>query len=473
MINKVRKTKGITLIALAVTIVVLLILAGVSLNLVIGNSGIITKAKESKFKTYVAKYKEAASMSNLEKEIKSYNNYNDIFSLKGILKNQKESLAKGALNCDDKISLIQTAEGAMMEIHAILQRINELLFSVRNENIVQEDIDAIKTEVDLLIMEIDNIANETKFDNRKVLIGYSETVKLENGNFDQGNIDIKLDNMSWSSLYGSGEMDYNNLENEIENIEKAITKVANARSRAGSFQNRLEWTKKFLNEQENNLLTLISNIFGETEELSVDVAIANAESWNTTISFIQMAKTTYSSINSMLLRINELWNLAENETSTDEDRISIQYEISELIKEIDRQLTYTGVTNKKFFDGSFPYIMNTSINSLDIENIDATDTANLSSAKAKIENAIQQITDKESELTAKSSELASIASNKADMGYAFEINSAYNSDSDTDIEISEEYKNKLKFIDGKLTYIGNDEEEKEWSRDMGIDVLND
>lgn len=48
METKKRATKGITLIALVVTIVVLLILAGVSINLVIGNNGIITRAGESK-----------------------------------------------------------------------------------------------------------------------------------------------------------------------------------------------------------------------------------------------------------------------------------------------------------------------------------------------------------------------------------------------------------------------------------------
>ena len=45
---KVKKEKGITLVALVVTIVVLLILAGVSLNLVIGNNGLIKKAQEAK-----------------------------------------------------------------------------------------------------------------------------------------------------------------------------------------------------------------------------------------------------------------------------------------------------------------------------------------------------------------------------------------------------------------------------------------
>ena len=49
--NILKKEKGITLIALVVTIVVLLILAGVSINLVIGNNGIITKSKEARIVT--------------------------------------------------------------------------------------------------------------------------------------------------------------------------------------------------------------------------------------------------------------------------------------------------------------------------------------------------------------------------------------------------------------------------------------
>ena len=49
--NNMKNNKGITLVALVVTIVVLLILAGVSINLVLGNNGIITNAKEAAEKT--------------------------------------------------------------------------------------------------------------------------------------------------------------------------------------------------------------------------------------------------------------------------------------------------------------------------------------------------------------------------------------------------------------------------------------
>ena len=61
-----KEKRGITLVALVVTIVVLLILAGVSLNLVLGNEGILTRSKESKTKTEIAEVKEKAQLDITE-----------------------------------------------------------------------------------------------------------------------------------------------------------------------------------------------------------------------------------------------------------------------------------------------------------------------------------------------------------------------------------------------------------------------
>ncbi len=61
--NKIKKDRGITLIALIVTIVVLLILAAVSINLVLGNNGLISKTKESKVENEKAKEKEGVSLA--------------------------------------------------------------------------------------------------------------------------------------------------------------------------------------------------------------------------------------------------------------------------------------------------------------------------------------------------------------------------------------------------------------------------
>ena len=67
-----KSNKGITLIALVVTIVVLLILAGVSLNLVLGNNGIITKAKDAKEATGQATLEEQTAMNSLYDEMAGY-----------------------------------------------------------------------------------------------------------------------------------------------------------------------------------------------------------------------------------------------------------------------------------------------------------------------------------------------------------------------------------------------------------------
>ena len=65
----INKNQGITLIALVVTIVVLLILAGVSINMVLGENGIVTKAKDARDKTEQAKQNDLASMDQVVKDI--------------------------------------------------------------------------------------------------------------------------------------------------------------------------------------------------------------------------------------------------------------------------------------------------------------------------------------------------------------------------------------------------------------------
>ena len=64
-----RKQKGITLIALVVTIIILIILSGVSINLVLGENGIITIAKRAKENTELAKVEEETMLNELAKQI--------------------------------------------------------------------------------------------------------------------------------------------------------------------------------------------------------------------------------------------------------------------------------------------------------------------------------------------------------------------------------------------------------------------
>ena len=74
--NKLKSKKGITLVALVVTIVVLLILAGVSINLVLGNNGIIAKAKDAETKSAEASQNDLKGMNGLVSEMEGVLNGN-------------------------------------------------------------------------------------------------------------------------------------------------------------------------------------------------------------------------------------------------------------------------------------------------------------------------------------------------------------------------------------------------------------
>ena len=107
MQEKVKVDKGITLIALVVTIIVLLILAGVSINLTISDDGLIVKAQEAQFKTKLSTVKEQIE---IEKLIQLNEDYT-IWDLKEQLEKQIESLQVGIANAQKGIEIIQNCEG--------------------------------------------------------------------------------------------------------------------------------------------------------------------------------------------------------------------------------------------------------------------------------------------------------------------------------------------------------------------------
>ncbi len=139
-LNRQTKEKGITLVALVVTIVVLIILAGVSINLVIGSNGIMSKAKQSKIRTSLASYKEQLGIFIADKKIENTEFYeesltagkssvayntkanNDEKTIKDIIKNitdedlEKIEIIKGKLivNTKDK-NVIEAAQNVGVE----------------------------------------------------------------------------------------------------------------------------------------------------------------------------------------------------------------------------------------------------------------------------------------------------------------------------------------------------------------------
>lgn len=84
---------------------------------------------------------------------------------------QIRGLNRGAKNIEDGISLIQTADGAMSEMHSILQRIRELSVQAYNDTNTLEDRNAIQAEVDESLCELGRIADTTTFNTKHILQG--------------------------------------------------------------------------------------------------------------------------------------------------------------------------------------------------------------------------------------------------------------------------------------------------------------
>jgi len=87
------------------------------------------------------------------------------------MKAQVRGLTKAAQNTLDGISLIQTAEGAMNEVHSMLQRMRELAVQSANGTVTNEDRKAIQDEINQLTSEVNRIANGTEFNTRNILRG--------------------------------------------------------------------------------------------------------------------------------------------------------------------------------------------------------------------------------------------------------------------------------------------------------------
>ena len=84
---------------------------------------------------------------------------------------QIRGLNQASRNSQDGISMIQTAEGALTETHAILQRMRELAVQAANDTNVDQDRDSIQNELTQLRDEIDRIARDTEFNTQKLLDG--------------------------------------------------------------------------------------------------------------------------------------------------------------------------------------------------------------------------------------------------------------------------------------------------------------
>lgn len=132
------------------------------------------------------------------------------------MNSQIQGLRMASRNTLDGISLIQTAEGALNEVHSIVQRIRELTVQAANGPLQEEDRQTIQGEINELTSEINRIGNTTEFNKQKLLCGDEDEYKTA-----IPNLDDHLENGD-ASTKASKEFDFSSIKgaNVTETNEK-------------------------------------------------------------------------------------------------------------------------------------------------------------------------------------------------------------------------------------------------------------
>lgn len=178
------------------------------------------------------------------------------------MRNQIRGLNKAASNAQDGISLVQTAEGALNEVHSMLQRISELAVQASSDINATADRTAVNDEITQLTTEINRVASTTQFNKMNILDGTFKNKSIQVGANAGENIAISIDNMNCATLgmTNAGVDSYANANTTLTNAQNAITSLSSKRSALGAIQNRLEHTYDNLNNISENTQAAESRI---------------------------------------------------------------------------------------------------------------------------------------------------------------------------------------------------------------------
>jgi len=116
------------------------------------------------------------------------------------MRTQVRGLTQASRNAQDGISAVQTAEGALDEVHSMLQRMRELTVQAGNDTNQAEDRKAIQAEIKQLSNEIDDISTKTEFNKQKLLDGSFKDKSLQVGANEGQTMGISIDSMSAKKL---------------------------------------------------------------------------------------------------------------------------------------------------------------------------------------------------------------------------------------------------------------------------------
>ncbi|MEB3237689.1 MAG: flagellin [Candidatus Sericytochromatia bacterium] len=177
---------------------------------------------------------------------------------------QVNGLSMAMQNSQDAINLLQTAEGALNETEAILQRMRELSVQAANDTLTDDDRTAIQAEIDQLTDEIDGISNRTQYNNRVLLDGSIATLTFQIGANEGQTLSLAI------SAMGSGDINVTTTDMTVGSqeaasaaigaLDDAIQAVSDERASLGAYINRLQHTINNLGVQRENMSSSESRI---------------------------------------------------------------------------------------------------------------------------------------------------------------------------------------------------------------------
>jgi flagellin len=179
------------------------------------------------------------------------------------LRAQIGGLAQAQRNALDAVSLVQTAEGALQEVHSILQRIRDLSVQYENGTLSTSDKSSIATEISQLGDEIGRIRDTVSFNQQKLLDGSTPVITFQIGADDGQTLTVStVDVYSATSTVIDSDFfaNYTTETNRLSSLDGMIASVATQRATFGSTQNRLEHTLNNLSAYEENLRASESRI---------------------------------------------------------------------------------------------------------------------------------------------------------------------------------------------------------------------
>ncbi|NIJ63066.1 flagellin [Qipengyuania flava] len=195
---------------------------------------------------------------------------------------QVRGMNQGIRNANDGISMAQTAEGALNEVTNMLQRQRELVVQASNDTYSTDDLANLKSEMDALNTQIDNVLTNTEFNGQKLFdasAGTAGVVSVQAGANEADAIDIDLStNLTTDTdLAAAAGVDVTALAaGDIALFDTAIKTVSTVRAGLGASQNQLESAVANLGNNITNLSDARSRI-EDTDYSAESTALAKAQ----------------------------------------------------------------------------------------------------------------------------------------------------------------------------------------------------